>query len=126
MKKLVFTLCLVLGSQAPLFAQANYYQGKQIKSVVGFTASGFYDRWARLLARFMPKYIPGNPEMIVQNMPGAGSVVATNYVYSVAKPDGLTIGYPSNGIYLDQLVGRPEVKFDIRKFAWIGSPSENR
>ena len=122
MKKLVFTLCLVLGSHAPLFAQTNYYQGKQIKSVVGFTASGFYDRWARLLARFMPKYIPGNPEMIVQNMPGAGSVVATNYVYSVAKPDGLTIGYPSNGIYLDQLVGRPEVKFDIRKFAWIGSP----
>jgi tripartite-type tricarboxylate transporter receptor subunit TctC len=55
-------------------------------------------------------------------MPGAGSVVATNYVYSVAKPDGLTIGFPSNGIYLDQLVGRPEVKFDIRKFAWIGSP----
>src|SRR5262249_36519118 len=72
--------------------------GKQIKSVVGFTAGGFYDRWARLLARFMPKYIPGNPDMIVQNMPGAGSVVATNYVYNVAKPDGLTIGYPSNGI----------------------------
>jgi tripartite-type tricarboxylate transporter receptor subunit TctC len=60
--------------------------------------------------------------MVVQNMPGAGSVVATNYVSSVAKPDGLTIGFPGNGIYLDQLVGRQEVKFDIRKFAWIGSP----
>ena len=70
----------------------------------------------------MPKYIPGNPRFIVQNMPGAGSVVATNFVYSVAKPDGLTIGFPSSGIYLDQLVGRAEVKFDIRKFAWIGSP----
>jgi tripartite-type tricarboxylate transporter receptor subunit TctC len=70
----------------------------------------------------MPKYIPGNPEMIVQNMPGAASVVATNYVYSVAKPDGLTIGFPSSGIYLDQLVGRSEVKFDIRKFSWIGTP----
>jgi tripartite-type tricarboxylate transporter receptor subunit TctC len=70
----------------------------------------------------MPKYIPGNPSFVVQNMPGAGSVVATNYVYSVAKPDGLTIALPSSGIYLDQLVGRPEVKFEIRKFAWIGSP----
>src|SRR5262245_45075971 len=106
MKKLILTLCLVLGSYAPLLAQAPYYQGKQIKSIVGFTAGGFYDRWARLLARFMPKYIPGNPEMIVQNMPGAGSVVAVNYVYNVAKPDGLAIGYPSNGIYLVALVGR--------------------
>ena len=90
--------------------------------VVGFTTGGFYDRWARLLARYMPKYIPGNPTFIVQNMPGAGSVVAANYVYSVAKPDGLTIGFPSSGLYLDQIVGRPEVKFDLRKFAWIGSP----
>jgi tripartite-type tricarboxylate transporter receptor subunit TctC len=72
MKSIFLTLFLILGSQSPLFAQTNYYQGKQIKSVVGFTAGGFYDRWARLLARFMPKYIPGNPEMIVQNMPGAG------------------------------------------------------
>ena len=122
MRRLILAILLLLTLAPSLFAQANYYQGKQIKVVVGFTAGGFYDRWARLLSRYMPKYIPGNPEMIVQNMPGAGSVVATNYVYSVAKPDGLTIGFPSNGIYLDQLVGRPEVKFDIRKFAWIGSP----
>jgi tripartite-type tricarboxylate transporter receptor subunit TctC len=106
----------------PLYAQSPFYQGKQIKAVVGFTASGFYDRWARLLSRFMPKHIPGNPEMIVQNMPGAGSVVATNFVYTVAKPDGLTIGFPSSAIYLDQLIGRAEAKFDIRKFSWIGSP----
>jgi tripartite-type tricarboxylate transporter receptor subunit TctC len=70
----------------------------------------------------MPKHIPGSPAFVVQNMPGAGGLVATNYVYSVAKPDGLTIGWPSSAIYLDQLVGRPEVKFDVRKFAWIGSP----
>ena len=65
----------------------------------------------------MPERIPGSPEMIVQNMPGAGSVVATNFVYNVAKPDGLTIGFPSSAIYLDQLIGRAEAKFDIRKFA---------
>src|SRR5919106_4056588 len=122
MRILILAISLILASSTRLSAQAHYYQGKSIKVVVGFTTGGFYDRWARLLSRHMPKHIPGNPEMIVQNMPGAGSVVATNYVYSVAKPDGLTIGFPSNGIYLDQLVGRPEVKFDIRKFAWIGSP----
>ena len=107
MRRLILAILLLLSLAPSVFGQANYYQGKQIKAVVGFTAGGFYDRWARLLARYMPKYISGNPEMIVQNMPGAGSVVAVNYVYNVAKPDGLTIGYPSNGIYLDQLVGRP-------------------
>ena len=122
MIRLLLALAVVLASTTRLSAQADFYRGKQVKVVVGFTTGGFYDRWARLLARYMPKYIPGNPSFVVQNMPGAGSVVATNYVYSVAKPDGLTIALPSSGIYLDQLVGRPEVKFDIRKFAWIGSP----
>jgi tripartite-type tricarboxylate transporter receptor subunit TctC len=123
MRVAILVLSLVLGWAAQLSAQpAPFYQGKQVRVVVGFTTGGFYDRWARLLSRYMPKYIPGNPSFIVQNMPGAGSVVATNYVYSVAKPDGLTIGFPSSGIYLDQIVGRPEVKFDLRKFAWIGSP----
>jgi len=122
MKIRILALGLLFALSQNVHAQTPFYQGKQIRVVVGFTSGGFYDRWARLLSRYMPKYIPGNPEMIVQNMPGAGSVVATNYVYSVAKPDGLTIGFPSSGIYLDQLVGRSEVKFDIRKFSWIGTP----
>jgi tripartite-type tricarboxylate transporter receptor subunit TctC len=95
MRRLFLAILLLLASTSSLFAQTTYYQGKQIKVVVGFTSGGFYDRWARLLSRHMPKHMPGNPEMILQNMPGAGSVVATNYVYSVAKPDGLTIGFPS-------------------------------
>lgn len=123
MRVAILALSLVFAWASQLHAQATpFYQEKQIRVVVGFTTGGFYDRWARLLARYMPKYIPGNPTFIVQNMPGAGSVVAANYVYSVAKPDGLTIGFPSSGLYLDQIVGRPEVKFDLRKFAWIGSP----
>jgi tripartite-type tricarboxylate transporter receptor subunit TctC len=123
MRITVLVLSLFFASASQVRAQADpFYKEKQIRVVVGFTTGGFYDRWARLLARYMPKYIPGNPTFIVQNMPGAGSVVAANYVYSVAKPDGLTIGFPSSGIYLDQIVGRPEVKFDLRKFAWIGSP----
>ncbi|MBM2806192.1 MAG: family tricarboxylate transporter, receptor protein [Deltaproteobacteria bacterium] len=122
MRKILAVLLLALGFSTPLAAQTPYYQGKTVKVVVGFTTGGFYDRWARILARYMPKYIPGEPAFVVQNMPGAGGLTATNYVYSVAKPDGLTIGWPSNGLYLDQLVGRKEVQYDIRKFAWIGSP----
>ena len=66
------------------FAQANFYQGKTVRIVVGLTPGGFYDRWARLLARFMPLYIPGNPNFIVQNMAGAGSMIAMNHIYGVA------------------------------------------
>ena len=107
---------------APSYAQTQpYYQGKTIRIIVGFTAGGLSDQWARMFARTMPKYIPGRPEMIVQNMPGASSVVAANYIYGVAKPDGLTLGIPNSSLYLTQLIGRTEVKFDVRKFEWIGS-----
>ncbi|HET8564495.1 MAG TPA: tripartite tricarboxylate transporter substrate-binding protein, partial [Candidatus Binatia bacterium] len=117
---------LLLLSSFPSQARAQadaFYKGKTIRIVVGSTPGGFYDRWARLLARFMGKYIPGNPELIAQNMPGAGSVIATNHVFNVAKPDGLTVVMPLNSVYVDQLVGRKEVQFDLRKFHWVGSPA---
>src|SRR5918992_2361843 len=98
-----------------------FYKDKTIRIIVGFTAGGLYDQYARILARHMPKYIPGNPNIIVQNMPGAGSLTATNYVASVAKPDGLTLGMPGSGIYLDQMLGRKEATFDVAKLAWLGS-----
>lgn len=103
------------------FAQEPFYKGKTIKIVVGLSAGGGYDRAARLLARYMGKYIPGNPDIIVQNMTGAGSVIAANYVYGVAKPDGLTLLMPHNNVYLSQLSGDKEVKFDLIKMSWIGS-----
>ena len=104
-------------------AQADqFFKGKTIRIMVGSTAGGFYDRWGRLFAKYMGKYIPGQPEIIVQNMTGAGSVVAANHVYNVAKPDGLTLVMPLNGVYIDQFVGRKEVQFDMRKFRFIGSP----
>jgi tripartite-type tricarboxylate transporter receptor subunit TctC len=103
----------------------QFYQGKTIRVVVGFTSGGFYDRWSRLLVRHVPKYLPGNPEMVVQNMPGAGGMIAANHIYSVAKPDGLSIAMLSYGLYLDQLVGRKEVQYDARKFNWIGSPEKS-
>jgi tripartite-type tricarboxylate transporter receptor subunit TctC len=120
----IFCLLVILGVTAQINAQAEpFYKGKTIRIMVGSTAGGFYDRWARLFARYMGKYIPGQPEIIAQNMPGAGSVIATNHVFNVAKPDGLTLAMPLNSVYVDQLVGRKEVQFDLRKFHWIGSPA---
>jgi tripartite-type tricarboxylate transporter receptor subunit TctC len=100
---------------------APFYKDKTIRIIVGFTAGGLYDQYARILARQMPKSIPGNPNIIVQNMPGAGSLTATNYVYGAVKPDGLTLAMPGSGIYLDQMLGRKEATFDVNKLAWIGS-----
>jgi tripartite-type tricarboxylate transporter receptor subunit TctC len=100
---------------------APFYKDKTIRIIVGFTSGGLYDQYARLLARHMGRYISGNPNIIVQNMPGAGSLTSTNYVYGVAKPDGLTLGMPGSGIYLDQLLGRKEVMFDVRKLNWLAS-----
>ena len=122
---LLFSLAVVFsGIARQVRAQDDtFYKGKSITIVIGSTAGGFYDRWGRLFARYMGKYIPGNPEFIAQNMPGAGSVIATNHVFNVAKPDGLTLLMPLNSVFVDQLVGRPQVQFDLRKFHWVGSPS---
>jgi len=112
----------MLALPAYLSAQATpFYKDKTIRIVVGFTSGGLYDQYARLLARHMGKYLPGNPTIIVQNMPGAGSLSATNYIYGVAKPDGLTLGMPGSGIYLDQMLGRKEATFDVAKLIWLGS-----
>jgi tripartite-type tricarboxylate transporter receptor subunit TctC len=98
-----------------------YFKGKTIRIIVGLSSGGGYDRAARLVARHWGKYIPGNPSIIVQNMPGAGSVTAANYVWGVAKPDALTLLAPHNNVYLSQLSGQSEVQFDLPKFLWIGS-----
>jgi len=121
----LFAVWLLFTNASATAQEQSFYQGKSIKIVVGFTSGGFYDRWSRLLARHVPKHLPGNPEMVVQNMPGAGGLIAANHMYSVAKPDGLTLGMLSYGMYLDQLVGRKEVQYDVRKFNFIGSPEKS-
>jgi len=103
-------------------AQSTYYAGKTITIVAGTKAGDVYDLYARHFAQFMPKYIPGNPNIIVQNMAGAGSMIAANFVYNVANPDGLTIGAIFPALYFDQVVQRKEVRYDWSKFMWIGSP----
>ena len=122
---LAFQLLNILVATSAHSQAEPFYKGKQIRIVTGATAGGFYDRWARLLARAMPKYLPGQPDIIVQNMPGGGSLVAANYVYGVAKPDGLTMVMPNSNVYLEQLSGHKEVRFDLRKFPIIGSQEKN-
>lgn len=99
----------------------DFYEGKTIRIIVCCSPGGFYDRWARLFSRYMGKYLPGNPDIIVQNMPGAGSLIAANYTYNIAKQDGTAIVMPLSGLYMDQVVGRKEVKFDMAKFQWLGT-----
>ncbi len=102
-------------------AQAPFYQGKTIQIIVGTKAGDVYDLYPRLVAEFMPKYIPGNPNIIIQNVAGAAGLIATNQVYNLAKPDGLTLGAIYPALYFEQLAKRPEAKFEWNKFNWIGS-----
>jgi len=109
-------------SSAPAQTE-SFYKGKTIRVLVGTTAGSLYDLWARTIAAHLGRHIPGNPDTMTQNMPGAGHKVATNYLYNVAKPDGLTIiGSILPGMYIDQLLGSKEVQYDWSKFQWIGSP----
>jgi len=98
-----------------------FYEGKTIQIVVASGPGASTDIGARLVGRFLGKHVPGNPNTLVQNMPGAGGLVAANQIYNLAKPDGLTILAVTRSNYLDQMVGKPEVRFDFRKFAWVGS-----
>jgi tripartite-type tricarboxylate transporter receptor subunit TctC len=124
MRHLLLIISIMLFS-GRLEAQSDFYKGKQIKIVVGASAGAASDLYARAVAQHLPKQIPGKPDVIVQNMPGGGSLTAANYVYSVAKPDGLTLGAVTAPIYFAQLLGRKEVQFDWAKFTWIGTPEEN-
>ena len=121
MKRALLTLLLIISALASAHAQVPFYQGKTITIIVGYLAGDGYDIWARLLVAHMGKHIPGNPGMIAQNMPGAGSMIAANHVYNVAKPDGLTMAAIGPSLYLDQVVGKKEVQFDWAKFGWVGS-----
>ena len=107
---------------SPLLAQESFYKGKTIRIVVGFSPGGGYDTYARAIARHMGKHVPGNPTVIVENMTGAGSLISANHVYKVAKPDGLTIGHFIGGLLLQQLLGRPGIEFEARKFEYVGVP----
>jgi tripartite-type tricarboxylate transporter receptor subunit TctC len=125
MKKALWVFCFVLLGTGSAFGQASFYQGKTMRIVVGYLSGDTHDLWARAYSRYLPKYIPGKPDIIVQNMPGAGSMIAANHIYNIAKPDGLTIGLIAPGLYLAQLTASKEVRFDWAKYTWIGTPEHN-
>ena len=130
MKKLTISMSVLLLSflvfnNDPTFAQENFYQGKTIRMIVGFSAGGGYDAYTRTIGRHMGKHIPGNPAILVENMPGAGSMISANYIYKAARPDGLTIGHFIGGLFLQQLLGKPGIEFDAGKFQYVGVPAQD-
>ncbi len=116
---------LLIAGAGGVFAQANFYEGKTIRFIVGFSAGGGYDAYTRTMARHMGKHVPGNPVFVVDNMAGAGSLISANYVYKAAKPDGLTIGHFIGGLFLQQLLNKPGIEFDSLKFEYIGVPAQD-
>ena len=102
-------------------AQSDFFQGKTIRIIVGYSPGGGYDALARMLSRQMPKHIPGHPTILVENMAGAGSLLAANHIFKVAKPDGLTMGHFSGGFVYSQVMGQPGIELDMQKFVFVGA-----
>ena len=110
---LLATLVVVtsVGGSRAVEAQ-SFYEGKTVRIIVGLAPGGGYDTYARVIARHLGKHIPGNPTVIVENMPGAGSLISANHLFKVAKPDGLTVGKFSGTLFLGQVLGQPGIEFD--------------
>src|SRR5215468_3522090 len=105
---------------------SDFYSGKTVQIVIGYAAGGGYDDYARMLGRHIGHHIPGHPTVVVQNMPGAGSIRAANYLYNIAPKDGTVFGGFARGIFLDPLLGRVEgMRFTAAKFGWLGSVSND-
>lgn len=114
---------LLLANTSITFAQEPYYKGKTVRFVVNFSAGGPTDVFGRLIGRYFPKHVPGNPPVMVQNMGGAGGIIGANYVYEIAKADGLTVGIFS-GMYLPQLLGGSGVRYDLNNMPIIAGAAE--
>ena len=116
---------LMIAPPAQAQTVGEFYQGKALTVIVGNGPGGGFDVYARLLARHIGRYVPGHPTVVVQNMPGAGSLVAANYIYNLAPRDGTTFGLIARNLPLIGLLGQnPNVRFDPRKFTWLGSSSD--
>ncbi len=129
-KRAFFLVTILAGAVLTLspggtWAQESFYKGKAIRVIVGFSAGGGFDVNARAIARHMGKHIPGNPSIIVENMTGAGSLIAANYTYKAAKPDGLTVGNFAGGLIMNQIFGQPGIEFDARLYIYIGVPAKS-
>jgi tripartite-type tricarboxylate transporter receptor subunit TctC len=124
------TVALALGSIAVIFGAPpagadDFYKGKTVTFLIGYSVNNGYDTYSRLVARHIGKYLPGNPSVVPKNMPGAGSLLATNYLYNVAPRDGTILGMIDQASPVTQLLGRKGLKADITKFNWIGRVTSN-
>ncbi|AMN44932.1 Bug family tripartite tricarboxylate transporter substrate binding protein [Rhodoplanes sp. Z2-YC6860] len=119
-------LLMFLAAEQPARAQsaADFYRGRTVTLLVGYSTGGGYDTYARILARHMGRHIPGNPTIVVQNAPGAGSMRAANTLYNVAPKDGSTFGMFGRGIALEPLIGTSPAQFEATKFTWLGSGAD--
>ncbi len=106
----------------PAWSVADFYKGKTIRFIVGHAPGGGYDTYTRTTARHITKHFPGKPTPVVQNLTGAGGLIAGNYIYNKTKPNGLTVGVWNNQFVVHQALGSRRVKFDARKFGWVGAP----
>ena len=122
MKRFIIPLASLLLACGASHAQ-DFYKGKQLSIVVGNAAGGGYDAYARLLQRHMGRFIPGNPEIVVRNMPGAGGLTLANWLYNDAAKDGTVIGLSSRNSPLEPVLGNPAARFRTERFVWIGTPT---
>jgi tripartite-type tricarboxylate transporter receptor subunit TctC len=127
MKALVAAIALLLPTAAPVAAQnvADFYKGKTLTITVGYPPASGYTFYGQILARYLGDHVPGKPNVIVQNMPGAGSIKAANWLYNVAPKDGTSVGIFSIGALIDELFGETQTSFDSTKFAWVGNMDES-
>ncbi|HXG51509.1 MAG TPA: hypothetical protein VNN77_08920 [candidate division Zixibacteria bacterium] len=120
---LPFLLALSPAGSALAASVEEFYKGKAIHFVVGGSAGGGYDTYTRLIGRYFAQYVPGKPSVVVQNMPGAGMLIAANYIYNSAPRDGTYVGHWSGPLILQHMMGNPAVQFEGRKFGWLGMPT---
>ncbi len=119
----VVVLMFVAAIGGPPAQAQDFYKDKTIRFIVGYSAGGSFDLYTRVIARHFSKHVPGNPTTLVENMTGASGIIAANHLYNIAKPDGLTIGAWAAPLVLQQIMGNEAVKFDARKFGYLGVPS---
>lgn len=128
------TICVIAGLLVGMAAAAHsaradsvadYYRGKTMSLIVGFPPGGGYDTYLRVLAHHFGRFVPGNPNVVASNMPGAGSLTVANFTYSKAAPDGLTLSMFASAAAVEGLLGNKAAAFDLTKFSWIGSLSQD-
>jgi tripartite-type tricarboxylate transporter receptor subunit TctC len=127
MKLFLSVAVIVMLAAVPVPAQESFYRGKTLRIVVATSAGGGFDAYTRTIARHLGKHIPGNPNILVENMPGAGHRIGANHIYRIARPDGLTLGHFQGGLFLAQAIGEEGIQFDALKYEYIGAPvKDNR